>query len=77
MSVATTGFPSELAPLIDRRRPRTVLDVIKKSLGIWRARVRHRRQLAAIAAMGPAMLSDIGLSPEQVADETRKPFWKA
>ena len=39
----------------------------------WHFRWQSRRQLEA---MDDHQLRDIGLSPEQVRHETRKPFWR-
>ena len=38
----------------------------------WTRRARQRRELAALDAR---LLNDIGITPDQVQDEVRKPFW--
>lgn len=41
---------------------------------LWAARRRQRR---ALALLDIRLLSDVGLSPEDVARECAKPFWRA
>lgn len=47
------------------------------TIATWRSRLRHREALALLARMGPHILDDVGLNPEQVEAELRKPFWRA
>lgn len=43
-------------------------------VGLWRRLARERR---ALAALDSRLLRDIGLTPDQVAVETRRPPWDA
>ena len=43
------------------------------TLKAWTARRRQRRALAALDAR---LLRDVGLSAEDAAEESRKPFWR-
>ena len=42
-------------------------------LATWRQRSRERRELATLDSR---TLSDLGLSPSEVAFEANKPFWR-
>jgi uncharacterized protein YjiS (DUF1127 family) len=43
-------------------------------LGLWLKRLRHRHELADLSE---AQLRDVGLDPNLVRSESRKPFWMA
>jgi len=42
-------------------------------VGIWRQRLRQRKQLASL---DDRLLRDVGLTRADVARETAKPFWR-
>lgn len=44
------------------------------TLGLWRRRIRERRQLARLSEHD---LHDIGVSRGTLYNELRKPFWRA
>jgi uncharacterized protein YjiS (DUF1127 family) len=44
------------------------------TLGLWRRRIRERRQLARLSEHD---LHDIGVSRGMLYNELRKPFWRA
>ncbi|WP_162917356.1 chromate resistance protein ChrB domain-containing protein [Dongia deserti] len=46
----------------------------ERGIVLWLSQWRERR---ALAELDPYLLGDIGLSPHQVADECRKPFWRS
>ena len=50
------------------------LDRPERGITLWLSQWLERRVLAEL---GPWLLRDIGLSPEQVAKECRKPFWRS
>ena len=45
-----------------------------KTVGLWSARARQRRELAALPY---EFLDDIGITREEALREARKPFWQA
>ena len=45
-----------------------------KTLQVWQARVEERRHLAE---MDGHLLADLGLSRDQLTQESEKPFWRA
>jgi uncharacterized protein YjiS (DUF1127 family) len=51
-----------------------VMASVRKTLSLWRDRVRHRR---ALARMSERELTDLGVCWSQIADEVGKPFWRA
>ncbi|MCK5777354.1 MAG: DUF1127 domain-containing protein [Rhodospirillales bacterium] len=50
--------------------PEKALDV----LNVWEARLRQRQHLARLDAR---ILDDMGMTPEDAARESAKPFWQA
>ena len=52
---------------------RAITQAIAATLADWQARHEHRTQLRA---MPDYLLRDIGLSADDVREETRKPFWR-
>lgn len=46
-------------------------------LARWRRRVQHRAVLARLVETSPHLVDDLGLDPSDVAEEVRKPFWRA
>jgi len=42
--------------------------------GLWHWRLRYRHELSMLT---PEQMRDVGLNPEIVRCESRKPFWKA
>lgn len=47
------------------------------TIALWRGRMRRREELFLLSRKGAHILEDIGLTPEFVAAEVRKPFWRA
>ena len=47
------------------------------ALSAWRARHHFRSELRRLVALGPHMIADIGLTPDQLSDEVTRPFWRA
>ena len=43
------------------------------TLAAWRERWRQRR---ALAALDPRLLRDVGVTADEAAEESRKPFWR-
>lgn len=56
------------------RRIEDAINEVSKTLNVWAARSRDRRQLASLS---DRMLNDIGLSRAEVAAETEKYFWQS
>jgi uncharacterized protein YjiS (DUF1127 family) len=55
-------------------RPRLQpIRAVAQTLADWQARYEHRTQLRA---MPDYLLRDIGLSADDVMEETEKPFWR-
>ena len=54
-------------------RIENVANEVSRTLNVWGARSRDRRQLASLSNR---MLDDIGLSRAQVITETEKFFWQ-
>jgi uncharacterized protein YjiS (DUF1127 family) len=48
-------------------------DSLRRAFKVWAQRHRTRQDLADLP---PELLKDIGLTPEQVSHELRKPFWR-
>lgn len=46
-------------------------------LARWRRRVEQRTVLARLVETSPHLVDDLGLNPSDVAEEVRKPFWRA
>ncbi len=46
-------------------------------LARWRRRMEHRAVLARLIETSPHLVDDLGLNPNDVAEEVRKPFWRA
>jgi uncharacterized protein YjiS (DUF1127 family) len=46
------------------------------TIALWKQRRRYRADLRRLLQVGPYMLRDIGLTPEEGYREIRKPFWK-
>jgi uncharacterized protein YjiS (DUF1127 family) len=57
----------------ERERPASYLRRALILLGIWRKRLRDRRELAL---MDERSLRDIGLTRHDAFYEARKPFWR-
>jgi uncharacterized protein YjiS (DUF1127 family) len=57
-----------------RRRVEIRVRSILSMLQIWRARMRLRRELAALSERE---LQDMGTCWSSIADEVGKPFWRA
>lgn len=70
MSRARTTYSLNHARFIERA-PGTLGRVVRL-LGLWRARLRCRHELSALT---PEQMRDVGLDPEAVRRESRKPFW--
>jgi uncharacterized protein YjiS (DUF1127 family) len=49
------------------------LTAFAKVIGIWRERVRERRELTLLDARS---LRDLGLNPTSIQFEANKPFWR-
>ena len=44
---------------------------------LWRSRQHYRRELRRmLTVVGPHMIADIGLTPEEARDEMSRPFWR-
>jgi len=69
--MTTLSNPMLRASAATARRPR--LQPIRALLADWQARHEHRTQLRA---MPDYLLQDIGLSANDVMEETEKPFWR-
>ena len=52
---------------------RAIAQTVAATLADWQARHEHRSRLRAMPAY---LLQDIGLSAEDVMEETEKPFWR-
>lgn len=48
-----------------------------ETIAAWRSRLRHREGLALLACKDIHILQDVGLTPELLQAELKKPFWKA
>jgi uncharacterized protein YjiS (DUF1127 family) len=48
-----------------------------QAFALWRSRMRRREELFLLSRKGAHILEDVGLTPEFVAAEIRKPFWRA
>lgn len=73
MSTVTTQLPRPLpgyAPL----RPQAVMAGWVSVLVEWNRRCRERAHFSRVL---PCHLADMGLSPDLVAEECAKPFWRA
>jgi uncharacterized protein YjiS (DUF1127 family) len=46
------------------------------TIALWKQRRRYRVDLRRLLRVGPYMLRDIGLTPEEAYREVEKPFWK-
>jgi uncharacterized protein YjiS (DUF1127 family) len=57
-----------------RRGPGEWLAAAVAVLGLWRQRVRGRRELARLDLR---LLRDIGVTPNEADSECGKPFWRA
>jgi len=56
-----------------RDSPATLLDIIT----VWEERRRFRWELEEMAKTNPHLITDIGLTKEELEAEVAKPFWKA
>lgn len=65
---------AELALYADRSPRASALPALLAALLQMYGRARQRR---ALAGLDERLLADIGLTREEVAHETRKPFWSA
>lgn len=66
--------PNRLAvPVASRRRNPSFGRRLLDRLLAWQERSRQRQQLAQL---GAHELADLGLTPDQVALECAKPFWR-
>lgn len=54
----------------------TTLLKLHRNLSRWLARRRHRRGLAALAALGERTLLDLGIDPDVLRAEASEPFWQ-
>lgn len=43
----------------------------------WQARRQYRNDLKRLLRVGPHMIPDVGLKPDEVYAELSKPFWRA
>ncbi|MDH3712492.1 MAG: DUF1127 domain-containing protein [Gammaproteobacteria bacterium] len=50
--------------------------VLADTVALWKERKRYRADLRRLSRVGPYMLHDIGLTPEEANREIHKPFWK-
>jgi uncharacterized protein YjiS (DUF1127 family) len=57
------------APLLRPIRLRDAIRVLER-------RLRYRRDLQRLLALGPHMIADIGLTLEEARREVAKPFWR-
>lgn len=75
MAQALTLSPEALGILNQRALPLVALVAVKLAvcLTTWVTRARTRR---ALARLEPWQLRDVGLTPEQAADEASRVFWK-
>jgi uncharacterized protein YjiS (DUF1127 family) len=85
----TQSFPESSATISRQAEPRTLfLKALRSAvielrqgpaaaLSAWRAHHHFRSELRRLAALGPHMIADIGLTPDQVSDEVARPFWRA
>ena len=46
-------------------------------LSTWRRRLRYRRELKRLLALGAHLVEDVGLMPVHARREAAKPFWRA
>ncbi len=67
VGTATNVGESRL-PLVKR------LQKIREAIALWHARARQRRVLGELS---PELLSDIGVTAQQAAEEARKLPWRA
>lgn len=65
---ASTSVEPLFARIVD------LLAHIADTVGVWHARYRQRRQLAALP---PGMLKDLGIHAADAGREAAKPFWRA
>jgi len=49
---------------------------LSRILSAWRVRRQYRQELQRLMKVGPHMIADIGLKPEDVRMETAKSFWQ-
>jgi uncharacterized protein YjiS (DUF1127 family) len=62
------------SPVSGRRR---LVSGLAAAWAAWRTRRRFRRDLRRLLQVGPHMVADIGLTPEEAQRESAKPFWRA
>ncbi len=75
MTLALTLSPEALGMLNQRALPLVALIAVKGAICLttWVTRARTRQ---ALAKLEPWQLRDVGLTPEQAADEASRVFWK-
>ena len=66
--------PARVIEMPRRVRAGDILRAAAEQLLLWQERSEQRRRLADLEAH---LLSDIGLSRDEVEAEIRKPFWQA
>ncbi|MGE0163955.1 MAG: DUF1127 domain-containing protein [Dongiaceae bacterium] len=49
---------------------------LRAAIQVLDRRLRYRRDLRRRLAIGPHMIADIGLTPEEAQREAAKPFWR-
>lgn len=47
-----------------------------KTVQVWRARIRYRRDLQRLVKVGPHMIDDIGLTISEARQESSKHLWR-
>lgn len=50
-------------------------DLMQMARG-WQFRIHRRRELKQLLQIGPHLLSDIGLDPDELRRQSIKPFWE-
>ena len=58
----------------EKKAPLPLIRCLLDTLDCWHQRSRQR---TALAALDDRLLEDVGLSPDDVAREIRKPFWQS
>lgn len=72
MSRARTSQPVAMPRA--ERAPMSTISHLMRMPGTWLGRLRCRHELSALT---PEQMRDVGLDPEAVRRESRKPFWVA
>jgi uncharacterized protein YjiS (DUF1127 family) len=65
---------SETLDTVQGRTPWATISALLSLLVLWRWRVRYRHELSALSAR---QMDDVGLNPDVVWRESKKPFWEA